>query len=103
MALQIEDIRAKLSEKLIALDGVIHKIGRGLSKQKSVGGPLGSFLLLGPYGCGRTRLAEALAEEIYGDKERFIVLDMSLLHEPHLATKILRRLTRLYRICFCVF
>ncbi|KAH6779338.1 hypothetical protein C2S52_010575 [Perilla frutescens var. hirtella] len=89
MMLQIKDLKSRLSKELIELDEVIHKIGFALSKQKSLRGPLGSFLLLGPHGCGRSKLAEALAKEIYGDKDRCIEVDMSKCKEPNFASKLL--------------
>lgn len=92
---KLEDLKSRLSEKLIGLDGVVHKIGHALLKQKSANGPLGSFLLLGPYGCGKSKLAESLAEEIYGDKYRFIEYDMSLDREPNLFQHLLSTLIKL--------
>lgn len=103
MLLQVEDLKLRLSKKLIGLDAVIHKIGHALLKQKSLRGPLGSFLLLGPRGCGRTKLAEALAEDIYGDKDRCIKLDMSSYKEPNYVSKLLILLARLYRTSYCIF
>lgn len=92
---KLEDLKSRLSEKLIGLDGVVDKIGRALLKQKSVNGPLGSFLLLGPHGCGKSKLAEYLAEEIYGDKGRCMECDMSLTREPSLFRRLLATLLKL--------
>ncbi|KAI3444058.1 hypothetical protein Pfo_000723 [Paulownia fortunei] len=90
----LEDLKSKLSEKLIGLDDVIHKITCALSKQKSSTGPFGSFLLLGSHGSGRTKLAKSLAEEIFGDKERFMKLDMSEYKEPDYVSRLLVDLSR---------
>ncbi|MFQ3671249.1 MAG: ATP-dependent Clp protease ATP-binding subunit, partial [Verrucomicrobiia bacterium] len=39
--------------------------------------PIGSFIFLGPTGVGKTHLAKALAEHVYGEKDALIQLDMS--------------------------
>ncbi len=39
--------------------------------------PIGSFLFLGPTGVGKTELARALAEVLFGSDERMVRLDMS--------------------------
>lgn len=39
--------------------------------------PIGSFIFLGPTGVGKTELARALAESIFGDEESMIRIDMS--------------------------
>lgn len=95
---KLEDLKSRLSEKLVELDGVVHKIGCALLKQKSVKGPLGSFLLLGPRGCGRSKLAESLAEEIYGDKNKYMAFDVSLIREPNLFKKLLVNLYKLVTV-----
>ncbi|KAL6537979.1 hypothetical protein OROHE_012266 [Orobanche hederae] len=82
--LPLEHLKTRLSEKLVMLDDVIRKITCALSKPKSNSGALfGSFLFLGGHGRGRKRLAEALAEEIYDDKGRFLKIDMSEYKEPN--------------------
>ena len=45
--------------------------------------PMGSFLFLGPTGVGKTEMARALAEVLYGTREALIRLDMSELSEAH--------------------
>ncbi|KAL0451837.1 UNVERIFIED_CONTAM: Chaperone protein ClpB [Sesamum latifolium] len=91
----LEDLESKLSGKFIGLDNVIHIITGALSKQSFLTGPFGSFLLLGCHGCGRTKLAKALAHEIFGQEERFIKLDMSEYKEPDVLSGLLNVLDRL--------
>ncbi|KAK4415087.1 Chaperone protein ClpB1 [Sesamum alatum] len=91
----LEDLESKLSGKFIGLDNVIHIITGALSKQSFLTGPFGSFLLLGCHGCGRTKLAKALAKEIFGQEERFIKLDMSEYKGPHVPSCLLNVLDRL--------
>ena len=46
-------------------------------------GRSGSFLFLGPTGVGKTELAQALAEALFGDADRMVRLDMSEFRERH--------------------
>ncbi|WP_199441945.1 ATP-dependent Clp protease ATP-binding subunit [Umezawaea beigongshangensis] len=50
--------------------------------------PTGSFLFLGPTGVGKTELARALAEALFGSEDRMIRLDMSEYGERHTASRL---------------
>jgi ATP-dependent Clp protease ATP-binding subunit ClpC len=50
--------------------------------------PIGSFLFLGPTGVGKTELARALAEALFGDQDRMIRLDMSEFQERHTVSRL---------------
>jgi ATP-dependent Clp protease ATP-binding subunit ClpC len=50
--------------------------------------PIGSFLFLGPTGVGKTELARALAEALFGDEDRMIRLDMSEFQERHTVSRL---------------
>ena len=45
--------------------------------------PIGSFLFLGPTGVGKTELAKALADFLFGDEEATVSLDMSEYQQEH--------------------
>jgi len=51
--------------------------------------PIGVFLFLGPTGVGKTELAKALAEFLFGDENAMIRLDMSEYKERHAISKII--------------
>ncbi|MEV7117233.1 ATP-dependent Clp protease ATP-binding subunit [Kitasatospora griseola] len=50
--------------------------------------PVGSFLFLGPTGVGKTELAKALAELIFGDEDRLVRFDMSEFQEKHTVSRL---------------
>ncbi|MFW6057382.1 MAG: AAA family ATPase, partial [Persicimonas sp.] len=51
--------------------------------------PLGSFLLIGPSGVGKTETAKALAAELFGGSDRLVRFDMSEFSEPAAATRLI--------------
>ncbi|MFI0899799.1 ATP-dependent Clp protease ATP-binding subunit [Streptomyces sp. NPDC020983] len=50
--------------------------------------PIGSFLFLGPTGVGKTELARALAEALFGEEDRMVRLDMSEYQERHTVSRL---------------
>jgi ATP-dependent Clp protease ATP-binding subunit ClpC len=50
--------------------------------------PVGSFLFLGPTGVGKTELARALAEALFGDEELMVRFDMSEFQERHTVSRL---------------
>ncbi len=51
--------------------------------------PMGSFILLGPSGVGKTLLAKALAEFMFGDENSLVQLDMSEFMEKHNVSRLI--------------
>jgi ATP-dependent Clp protease ATP-binding subunit ClpB len=64
-------------------------VRRGRAGLKKPNKPIGSFLFLGPSGVGKTELAKALAEAIFGDESSLQVYDMSEYMEKHAAAKLI--------------
>lgn len=73
-------------EAIIALSKAVRRARAGL---KSPNRPIGSFLFLGPTGVGKTELAKALAENLFGDEKALIRFDMSEFMEKHTASRLI--------------
>ena len=68
-----------------ALSQAIRRTRAGLKDPKRPGG---SFIFAGPTGVGKTELAKALAEFLFGDEEALIQLDMSEFSEKHTVSRL---------------
>ncbi len=77
---RILGLEAALGERIVGHDETISKIAR-VVKRNFAGfatrRPMGSFLFLGPTGVGKSELARALAEALFGARDAMIQLDMS--------------------------
>ena len=60
--------------------------------------PIATFLFLGPTGVGKTELAKALAEVVYGDEDAMIRIDMSEYMERHAVARLIGAPARLCRL-----
>lgn len=72
-----------------AVSAVAKAIKRGRVGIKSPNRPIGSFLFLGPTGVGKTELAKALAEALFGKEEAMVRVDMSEYMEKHSISKMI--------------
>jgi ATP-dependent Clp protease ATP-binding subunit ClpC len=73
------------SEAVVAVSKAVRRARAGLKDPKR---PIGSFIFLGPTGVGKTELARALAESMFGDEEAMIRIDMSEYMEKHSTSRL---------------
>ncbi|WP_279058770.1 ATP-dependent Clp protease ATP-binding subunit [Mobiluncus mulieris] len=73
------------NEAVKAVSQSIRRTRAGLKDPKRPGG---SFIFAGPTGVGKTELAKALAEFLFGDENALIQLDMSEFSEKHTASRL---------------
>ncbi len=82
----------RLHERIIgqeeAIGAVSDAIRRARSGMKDPRRPIGSFIFIGPSGVGKTELAKALAEFMFGDEEAMVRLDMSEYREQHTVSRL---------------
>ncbi|GAA5417631.1 negative regulator of genetic competence ClpC/MecB [Paraliobacillus ryukyuensis] len=71
-----------------AVDAVSKAIRRARAGLKDPKRPIGSFIFLGPTGVGKTELARALAESMFGDEDAMIRIDMSEYMEKHTTSRL---------------
>jgi ATP-dependent Clp protease ATP-binding subunit ClpC len=87
--LHMEDrLRERIKGQEEAIHAVSDAIRRARSGLKDPRRPIGSFIFIGPSGVGKTELARALAEFMFGDEEALVRLDMSEYREQHTASRL---------------
>jgi ATP-dependent Clp protease ATP-binding subunit ClpC len=91
-ALKLLRMEERLHERIIGQDEAIHAISdairRARSGLKDPRRPIGSFIFIGPSGVGKTELAKALAEFLFGDEDALVRMDMSEYREQHTASRL---------------
>jgi ATP-dependent Clp protease ATP-binding subunit ClpC len=72
-----------------AVEAVARAVRRARAGLKNPQRPIGSFVFLGPTGVGKTELARALAEAMFGSEDAVIRLDMSEYMEKHAVSRMI--------------
>ena len=87
--LKLED---ELHQTVVSQDDAVKQVSRAIRKARSglkdPNRPMGSFLFVGPSGVGKTLLAKALSEFMFGDPDAMIYLDMSEYMEKHTVSRL---------------
>lgn len=88
--LKLEDT---LHERVIGQSDAVVSISKAIRRArvglKSPNRPIGSFIFSGPTGVGKTELAKALAEAMFGSEDNMIRVDMSEFMEKHSTAKLI--------------
>ncbi len=84
-----EDIHKRIVGQDEAVETVSRAIRRARAGLKDPNRPIGSFIFVGPTGVGKTDLAKALAENMFGDERLMVRLDMSEFMEKNSVNKII--------------
>lgn len=88
--LKLEDT---LHERVIGQSDAVVSISKAIRRArvglKSPNRPIGSFIFSGPTGVGKTELAKALAESMFGSEDNMIRVDMSEFMEKHSTAKLI--------------
>ena len=82
------DLQGRVVGQSDALKVLAKAIRRSRSGLKDPNRPAGSFLFAGPSGVGKTELAKALAEQLFGNESALITLDMSEYMEQHSVARL---------------
>jgi ATP-dependent Clp protease ATP-binding subunit ClpA len=81
-----------LHQRIIGQEEAVLAVSRAVKTArvglKDPNRPIGSFLFLGPTGVGKTELAKALAEFMFGSEDAMVVLDMSEYQQEHAVSRL---------------
>ena len=103
-SIPVQQMEQKESDRLMNLEKILHKrvigqelavgsvsraIRRSRSGLKDPNRPIGSFMFLGPTGVGKTELAKALAEAMFGNEEALVRVDMSEFMEKYSTSRLI--------------
>ena len=70
-----------LSQRVMGQDEALKLVSDAILRNKAnigdINRPIGSFLFLGPTGVGKTEVAKALAEQLFDDESKIVIIDMS--------------------------
>src|SRR5260370_36203028 len=83
-----EELHRRVIGQHEAVQAVARAVRRARTDLRDGRRPIGSFLFVGPTGVGKTEVARALAETLFGDEEAMVKLDMSEFMESHHASRL---------------
>ncbi|MFI6207804.1 ATP-dependent Clp protease ATP-binding subunit [Streptomyces sp. NPDC051041] len=85
-------LEAHLHQRVVGQEEAVRVVADAVLRSRaglaSPDRPIGSFLFLGPTGVGKTELARALAEALFGSEDRMVRLDMSEYQERHTVSRL---------------
>jgi len=86
------ELESELHKRVVSQDEAVTAVAKAVRRSRSglkdPNRPMGSFIFLGPSGVGKTLLARALAEFMFGDEDALIQIDMSEYMEKHNVSRL---------------
>jgi ATP-dependent Clp protease ATP-binding subunit ClpC len=93
MPLDLDEVRTFFATRVLgqreAVDCLVDRIALTKAKLTDPTRPLGVFLFVGPTGTGKTEIAKALAEFLFGSADRLVRLDMTEFQTPESLERLL--------------
>lgn len=90
---KLKNLDLELKKRVIGQDDAVEALARAIKRARvglqNENRPIGSFMFLGPTGVGKTELTKALAENLFGNENQLIRLDMSEFMEAHSVSKLI--------------
>ena len=90
---KLKKLDESLKKRVIGQDEAVDALARAIKRArvglKDEKRPIGSFMLLGPTGVGKTELTKALAQNLFGNENAMIRFDMSEYMESHSVSKLI--------------
>ncbi len=90
---KLRDLENRISARVVGQNEAVKQVARTIRRSRAGltdrQRPLGSFLFLGPTGVGKTELAKALTEQMFGDDTHLVRLDMSEYMERHAVSRMI--------------
>ncbi|MEY8445717.1 ATP-dependent Clp protease ATP-binding subunit [Enterococcus ratti] len=87
------ELEALLHERVVGQDEAVKAVSRAIRRARSglkdPDRPIGSFMFLGPTGVGKTELAKALSEVMFGEEDSLIRVDMSEFMEKYSTSRLI--------------
>ncbi|WP_067460617.1 ATP-dependent Clp protease ATP-binding subunit [Actinomadura macra] len=90
---RLRELEEHLHQHVVGQEDAVAAVARAVRRSRAGMGdpdrPIGGFLFLGPTGVGKTELAKALAEALFGSRDRMIRFDMSEFQERHTVSRLM--------------
>jgi len=91
-AQRLLELESELHKRVVSQDEAINAVSKAVRRSRSglkdPNRPMGCFIFLGPSGVGKTLLARALAEFMFGDENALVQIDMSEFMEKHNVSRL---------------